>query len=70
MNAIGKRAIVIGGSLAGLFAGTLLRSIGWQVDIYERLICWWVRMDPLQPFVTCCCPITCPNMLGMLPIAA
>ena len=31
-----KRAIVIGGSLSGLFAGTLLRSIGWQVDIYER----------------------------------
>ncbi|MDV2994924.1 MAG: 2,6-dihydroxypyridine 3-monooxygenase [Chroococcidiopsis sp. SAG 2025] len=36
MNAINKRALVIGGSLAGLFAGTLLRSIGWQVDIYER----------------------------------
>lgn len=36
MKAINKRAIVIGGSLAGLFAGTLLRSIGWQVDIYER----------------------------------
>jgi 2-polyprenyl-6-methoxyphenol hydroxylase-like FAD-dependent oxidoreductase len=36
MNAIDKRAIVIGGSLAGLFAGTLLRSIGWLVDIYER----------------------------------
>jgi 2-polyprenyl-6-methoxyphenol hydroxylase-like FAD-dependent oxidoreductase len=36
MNAIGNRAIVIGGSLSGLFAGTLLRSIGWQVDIYER----------------------------------
>jgi 2-polyprenyl-6-methoxyphenol hydroxylase-like FAD-dependent oxidoreductase len=36
MNATGKRAIVIGGSLAGLFAGTLLRSIGWQVDLYER----------------------------------
>ncbi|MBE9076373.1 FAD-dependent monooxygenase [Romeria aff. gracilis LEGE 07310] len=31
-----NRAIVIGGSLAGLFAGILLRSIGWQVDIYER----------------------------------
>ena len=30
------KAIVIGGSLAGLFTGTLLRSIGWQVDIYER----------------------------------
>ncbi|MBD1853368.1 FAD-dependent monooxygenase [Cyanobacteria bacterium FACHB-502] len=36
MNATNKRALVIGGSLAGLFAGTLLRSIGWQVDIYER----------------------------------
>ncbi|MBW4510631.1 MAG: FAD binding domain-containing protein [Scytonematopsis contorta HA4267-MV1] len=36
MNATGNRALVIGGSLAGLFAGTLLRSIGWQVDIYER----------------------------------
>ena len=33
---ISKRAIIIGGSLAGLFAGTLLRAIGWQVDIYER----------------------------------
>lgn len=36
MDSLDKRAIVIGGSLAGLFAGTLLRSIGWQVDIYER----------------------------------
>lgn len=31
-----RRAIVIGGSLSGLFTGVLLRSIGWQVDIYER----------------------------------
>jgi 2-polyprenyl-6-methoxyphenol hydroxylase-like FAD-dependent oxidoreductase len=31
-----KHAIVIGGSLAGLFAGVLLRSIGWTVDIFER----------------------------------
>lgn len=30
------RAIVIGGSLGGLFAGNILRSIGWEVDIYER----------------------------------
>ena len=36
MNSVDKRAVVIGGSLAGLFAGILLRSIGWQVDIYER----------------------------------
>lgn len=30
------RALVIGGSLGGLFAGVLLRSAGWTVDIYER----------------------------------
>lgn len=36
MNTTDPRAIVIGGSLAGLFTGTLLRSMGWQVDIYER----------------------------------
>jgi 2-polyprenyl-6-methoxyphenol hydroxylase-like FAD-dependent oxidoreductase len=32
----GRRAIVIGGSIAGLFVGAFLRRIGWQVDIYER----------------------------------
>jgi 2-polyprenyl-6-methoxyphenol hydroxylase-like FAD-dependent oxidoreductase len=31
-----RRAIVIGGSVAGLFVGAFLRRIGWQVDIYER----------------------------------
>ncbi|MBO9123734.1 MULTISPECIES: FAD binding domain-containing protein [unclassified Rhizobium] len=31
-----RRALIIGGSLGGLFAGNLLRSIGWNVDIYER----------------------------------
>jgi 2-polyprenyl-6-methoxyphenol hydroxylase-like FAD-dependent oxidoreductase len=36
MSAHRRRAIVIGGSLGGLFAGTLLRHIGWDVDIYER----------------------------------
>jgi 2-polyprenyl-6-methoxyphenol hydroxylase-like FAD-dependent oxidoreductase len=30
------RAIVIGGSIAGLFVVAFLRRIGWQVDIYER----------------------------------
>lgn len=30
------RALIIGGSLGGLFAGNLLRQIGWNVDIYER----------------------------------
>jgi 2-polyprenyl-6-methoxyphenol hydroxylase-like FAD-dependent oxidoreductase len=32
----GKRAIVIGGSLGGLFVGILLRSIGWQSNSAGR----------------------------------
>jgi 2-polyprenyl-6-methoxyphenol hydroxylase-like FAD-dependent oxidoreductase len=31
-----RRAIIIGGSMAGLFASALLRRIGWDVDVYER----------------------------------
>src|SRR5579863_8703351 len=31
-----RRAIVVGGSISGLFVGAFLRRIGWQVDIYER----------------------------------
>src|SRR5215471_17150379 len=31
-----RRAIVIGGSIAGLFVGSFLRRIGWQVGIFER----------------------------------
>src|SRR5260370_35157228 len=31
-----RRALIIGGSLGGLFAGNLLRQIGWEVDIFER----------------------------------
>ena len=31
-----KRALIIGGSLAGLFAANLLRKQGWQIAIYER----------------------------------
>lgn len=34
---MGGRAIIIGGSIAGLFAGNLLRHAGWTVDIYERV---------------------------------
>lgn len=30
------RAIVVGGSLGGLFAATLLDAAGWSVDVYER----------------------------------
>lgn len=32
-----RRAIVIGGSMSGLFAGLLLRQRGFDVDIYERV---------------------------------
>lgn len=33
---MGKRAVVIGGSIGGLFAGLFLRRIGWDVSIHER----------------------------------
>ena len=36
MQTTQRQAIVIGGSLGGLFTGNLLQSIGWEVDIYER----------------------------------
>jgi 2-polyprenyl-6-methoxyphenol hydroxylase-like FAD-dependent oxidoreductase len=31
-----QRALIVGGSLGGLFAGNLLRRIGWDVVIFER----------------------------------
>lgn len=31
------KAIIIGGSLGGLLAGNLLRSIGWEAEIFERV---------------------------------
>jgi hypothetical protein len=34
---IKPKAVVIGGSIAGLFAALLLRRAGWQVDVYERI---------------------------------
>jgi len=30
------KALIIGGSLGGLFAGNCLRKIGWQVEIFEK----------------------------------
>src|SRR5215471_13365841 len=32
-----RKAVVIGGSMAGLFVALLLRRAGWQVDVYERI---------------------------------
>src|ERR1700752_1784574 len=31
-----RRAVIVGGSMSGLFAAALLRRIGWDVDVYER----------------------------------
>jgi len=31
-----RRAVIIGGSMSGLFAAAFLRQIGWQADVYER----------------------------------
>lgn len=31
------RAIIIGGSIGGLFSALFLRKAGWQVDVYERV---------------------------------
>jgi 2-polyprenyl-6-methoxyphenol hydroxylase-like FAD-dependent oxidoreductase len=31
-----RRAVIIGGSMSGLFAAAFLRRIGWQCDVYER----------------------------------
>lgn len=30
------RAVIVGGSLGGLFTALCLRAIGWQVDVFER----------------------------------
>ena len=30
-------ALVIGGSLGGLFAANMLHAIGWHVDVFERV---------------------------------
>jgi 2-polyprenyl-6-methoxyphenol hydroxylase-like FAD-dependent oxidoreductase len=37
MNIHMKHAIIIGGSMGGLFAGLLLKRAGWSVDVYERV---------------------------------
>lgn len=33
---VGRRAVVIGGSMSGLFTAALLRRAGWDADVYER----------------------------------
>jgi 2-polyprenyl-6-methoxyphenol hydroxylase-like FAD-dependent oxidoreductase len=32
----GRRAVIIGGSMSGLFTAAFLRRIGWDVDVFER----------------------------------
>jgi 2-polyprenyl-6-methoxyphenol hydroxylase-like FAD-dependent oxidoreductase len=31
-----RRAVIIGGSMSGLFSAAILRQIGWELDVYER----------------------------------
>jgi 2-polyprenyl-6-methoxyphenol hydroxylase-like FAD-dependent oxidoreductase len=31
-----RRAVIIGGSMSGLFSAAFLRQIGWEADVYER----------------------------------
>ena len=31
-----RRAIIVGGSMSGLFTAAFLRQIGWDTDVYER----------------------------------
>jgi 2-polyprenyl-6-methoxyphenol hydroxylase-like FAD-dependent oxidoreductase len=32
----GRRAVIVGGSMSGLFAAAFLKQIGWDIDVYER----------------------------------
>jgi 2-polyprenyl-6-methoxyphenol hydroxylase-like FAD-dependent oxidoreductase len=32
----GRRAIIVGGSMSGLFTAAFLRQIGWECDVFER----------------------------------
>src|ERR1700704_5056516 len=31
-----RRAIIVGGSMSGLFSAAFLRQVGWDCDVYER----------------------------------
>lgn len=37
VRTISQKAVIIGGSMAGLFAALLLRLGGWSVDVFERV---------------------------------
>src|SRR3954471_11106115 len=32
-----QRALIVGGSLGGLFAANMLHALGWHVEVYERV---------------------------------
>jgi len=36
MPARKRRAVIIGGSMSGLFSAAFLQRSGWDVDVYER----------------------------------
>lgn len=37
MRATGKKAVIVGGSVGGLFAAHCLKSIGWEAEVCERV---------------------------------
>src|SRR5215210_3106292 len=32
-----QRALIVGGSLGGVFAANMLRIVGWDVEVFERI---------------------------------
>jgi thioredoxin reductase len=58
-----RGAIIIGGSMSGLFTAAFLRRIGWDVGVYERsavelhlpvLLCdiFSIEADPMRPDIS------------------
>src|SRR5918911_2621517 len=37
LRRVKRRALVIGGSLGGLFAANLIADLGWEVEVYEKV---------------------------------
>ncbi|AJY11521.1 FAD binding domain-containing protein [Burkholderia dolosa] len=35
-NGSGRKAVIVGGSVGGLFAATALRAVGWRVSVFEQ----------------------------------
>src|SRR5262245_64133476 len=54
----GRRAVIVGGSMSGLFTAAFLRRIGWDVDVFER--------SPVELVGRCAVITTHPELLEAL----